>query len=346
MKKQKQLQKTFFGEEVRLESLREYNNPLSKLDKHINWEIFRKILEKAFAKEGKDNRGRPHYDYVMMFKIIILQTIYQLSDEQLEFQIMDRLSFMSFLGLSLEDKRVPDSRTIWHFRNVLIEKGKIKNLFNKFKKELKKNKLLVNEGVIVDASIIESQKTNNTRDERDFIKELERPPQEWSNGKKRQKDIDAKWTKKRNKSYFGYKNHIKIDKNTKFILTNKVTPANTHDSVVLKDLISEEDGGKGLWGDSAYSSREIRLSLKKKNITDNISKKGSGRRKLNEEEKHNNKVLSKVRVRVEHVFACMKYNLSMRKLRCIGLKRAEGVIELMNLTYNIKRFIFYKEQMA
>ena len=114
MTKQKQLQKTFFGEETRLAALKQHRNPLVKLNKHINWEIFRTILEKTFVKEEKDNRGRPHYDYVMMFKILILQSMYQLSDEQMEFQIMDRRSFEIFLGLTNEDK-VPDSKTIMAF---------------------------------------------------------------------------------------------------------------------------------------------------------------------------------------------------------------------------------------
>ena len=344
MTKQKKQQKTFFGEEIRLANLKYYNIPLLKLNEHINWEIFRTILEKTFSREEKDKRGRPHYDYVMMFKILILQTMYQLSDEQLEFQIMDRRSFEMFLGITNEDK-VPDSKTIWHFRNVLTEKRKIKHLFNKFNKELKKNDLIVNEGVIVDASIIESEKPQNSKDEEDFVKELNKAPDEWSDAKKRQKDIDAKWTKKRNKSYFGYKNHIKIDKDKKFILDSKVTPANIHDSVVLEDLLTEEDNGKGLWADSAYSSGKIRDELKSRNIEANISKKGNRGRKLNEQEKSANKVLSKVRARVEHIFGSMKYNLSMRKIRCIGLKRSETVIELMNLTYNMRRFIFYKEQM-
>ena len=154
----------------------------------MNWEIFRKVLENAFKQEKEDQRGRPYFDYVLMFKILILQTIYQLSDDRMEQEIMDRRSFELFLGLTNEDK-VPDSKTIWHFKNVLTNSGKIKHLFNKFNVELKQHNLLVSEGIMVDASIVEAEKPNNTKNENEFIKELKKAPDEWSAAKKRPKDL-------------------------------------------------------------------------------------------------------------------------------------------------------------
>ena len=158
--------------------------------------------------------------------------------------------------------------------------------------------------------------------------------------------IDAKWIKKRNKSYFSYKNHTKVDKDRKFILLSKVTSANVHDSQVISDLLDDEDRGCELWADSAYSSSKVEIELEIRGIKAKINKKGSKNKKLSEVERESNKILSKVRCRVEHVFGQMKYGMGMRAIRCIGISRAESVIELMNLTYNLRRFIFYKEKTA
>ena len=116
-------QKTFFSEEKKLDMLNKKGNPLKKLNECINWNIFNRILENTFKKDRKDKRGRPHYNYVMMFKILILESIYHLSDDEMEYQILDRMSFKDFLGLSSEDN-IPDSKTIWHFKNVLSENKK------------------------------------------------------------------------------------------------------------------------------------------------------------------------------------------------------------------------------
>ncbi|WP_253730172.1 transposase [Treponema sp. OMZ 790] len=122
-------QKGLFDEEDRLRVLSKLGDSLEKLNEKINWEIFRPLLKKALTKEPKGLGGRPAYDYVMMFKIIILQKLYNISDDQTEYQINDRLSFMRFLGLELKDK-VPDAKTIWLFKEKLsrVSKSYLKSL--------------------------------------------------------------------------------------------------------------------------------------------------------------------------------------------------------------------------
>nr|WP_249417285.1 transposase [Treponema phagedenis] len=142
-------QKGLFDEEDRLRVLSKLGDSLEKLNEKINWEIFKPLLKKALTKEPKGLGGRPAYDYVMMFKIIILQKLYNISDDQTEYQINDRLSFMRFLGLELKDK-VPDAKTIWLFKEKLIEARVSKKLFEKFGKELAKNNLIGKEGTIID----------------------------------------------------------------------------------------------------------------------------------------------------------------------------------------------------
>ena len=114
-------QKTFFDEELRLDKLEKKKDPLLKLKNQINWNIFKGILNRAFKSEPKGPGGRPRYNLIMMFKILILQRLYNLSDEQTEYMINDRLSFMRLLDLELSDD-IPDQNTIWDFREALTKK--------------------------------------------------------------------------------------------------------------------------------------------------------------------------------------------------------------------------------
>ena len=134
MLKSRMKEKGLFDEEDRLRVLSKLGDSLEKLNEKINWEIFKPILKKALNKEAKGLGGRPAYDYILMFKIIILQRLYNISDDQTEYQINDRLSFMRFLGLELKDK-VPDAKTIWLFKEKLIEARVSKN----YLKNLEKN---------------------------------------------------------------------------------------------------------------------------------------------------------------------------------------------------------------
>ena len=127
---------SLWDENARLAKLSELGDALERLNKVINWEMFRPKLEKVFKKEAKGAGGRPPYDYVLLFKILVLQRIYNLSDEQTEYQINDRMSFMRFLGLGLSD-RVPDAKTIWLFRDTLTKAAVMRELFDLFNLSLR-----------------------------------------------------------------------------------------------------------------------------------------------------------------------------------------------------------------
>ena len=132
----------FWDESLRLEKLSQLGDSLERLNKAINWEIFRPSLNKVFKKEAKGAGGRPPFDYVLMFKILVLQRIYNLSDDQAEYQINDRMSFMRFLGLHLGD-RVPDAKTIWLFRDMLTKANIMRELFDVFNKQLEDAHLIL-----------------------------------------------------------------------------------------------------------------------------------------------------------------------------------------------------------
>ena len=183
----------FWDVDERYVRLSEAGDPLEKLNAIVPWEVFLKPLSKALKRSDGAKGGRPPYDAVLMFKVLVLQALYNLSDDQAEFQIQDRLSFMRFLGLGIAQK-VPDAKTIWLFLEHLAEAGAIQNLFSRFDKHLSKAGYLAMGGQIVDATIVAAPKQRNTEDEKAATKAGE-VPKAWKDkpAKLRQKDRDARW---------------------------------------------------------------------------------------------------------------------------------------------------------
>lgn len=329
----------FFDEQFRLEKLTSQNDPLVKLLEEINWEQFRKILTNAFEKVEQGIGGRPPFDYVMMFKIMVLQRYYNLSDEQMQFQTLDRLSFMRFLGLTLSDT-VPDEKTIWLFREKLIEQKLVDKLFDKFLRSLEKANLVGKEGRMVDASFVEVPRQRNSREENQNIKDGI-VPEDWEENpnKLAQKDLDARWTKKNKATFYGYKDHVKVDKKSKLIIGYEVTDASVHDSQPLEDLLSKKDRGQPLYADSAYTGEEQEKAIKKAGMINQVHEKGYKNKPLTKKQQRSNRKKSKFRARVEHVFGFMEISMKKMYIHSIGKIRAEGIIGLMNLTYNLIRSI-------
>jgi transposase, IS5 family len=185
--------------QLRFKQLDNGGDPLPKIRKMVNWELFRPLLEVVRDKGHKSNAGRRPFDIVLMFKVLILQSLYNLSDEQTEFQIRDRLSFMRFLGLSLGDT-VPDAKIIWLFREQLTEAGVIEKVFEQFEAYLCEQGFSARKGQIVDASIVSVPKQRNSREENKGIKQGE-IPEDWSEEKRQQQDTDAQWSKKNRQNY-------------------------------------------------------------------------------------------------------------------------------------------------
>lgn len=329
----------FFDQDIRLSKLSQLGDPLERLNAGIDFEMFRDILMTGLEKIAKGKGGRPPYDYVLMFKILILQRYYNLSDDQVEFQINDRLSFMRFLDLTIADD-IPDSKTVWNFREELTNLGLVEKLFVRFVEKLEEIGLIVNEGKIIDASFVEVPRQRNSREENKQIKEGEVPESFKENPHKlSQKDINARWTKKNNKNYFGYKDHVKQDGKSKLIIKYKVTDASVHDSNATEPLLDEKDKGEEFYADSAYTGEPQEKIISDKEMINKVCEKGTRNHPLTDEQKANNKEKSKTRCRVEHIFGFMEQNMNGMYIQCIGIKRAESVIGLMNLTYNMFRKI-------
>jgi len=330
------MQTGLFDWQTRFEQLDNGGDPLVKLNQIINWQQFRKPLEKIREKDRKSNAGRKPFDVILMFKIMILQSLYNLSDDQLEFQIRDRLSFMRFLGLSLGET-VPDAKTIWFFREQLTKAKLVKKLFKQFDEFLRKNGFSAKKGQIVDASIVAAPQQRNSRDENKDIKNGN-IPSHWSDNKKRQKDTDARWINKHGKDHYGYKNHLDVDVKHKLIRDYQVTPASTHDSNVFEQLLDKNNSCRDVWADSAYGSKQKREYLRKHGFRCQVQRKGYRYKKLTQRQRQGNYQRAKIRSRIEHVFGVQTMRAGNLLIRTIGLFRAKTKIGLRNLAYNIDRY--------
>jgi IS5 family transposase len=330
------MQPGFFDWQNRFERLDKTGDPLRKLNTAIDWQEFREELETIRDKQRKSNAGAKPYDAVMMFKILIIQSLYNLSDEAVEYQILDRMSFMRFLGLHLGDP-VPDAKTIWLFREQLTQAGCIDKLFKQFEYILGENGFAAKRGQIIDASIVSAPRQRNSREDNSTIKQGQ-TPEDWHEAKKRQKDVDARWTKKNGTTYYGYKNHVSVDVAHKFIRGYSVTDAAVHDSMVFEELLDEQNTSRDVYADSAYRSEDSIQRLEERGFREHLQRKGCKNRKLTQREQQGNRTRARIRSRIEHVFGVQAMVAGSLILRCIGIIRAKVKIGLRNLAYNINRY--------
>jgi len=329
------------GAEIQLERLSKLGDPLEKINETIDWESFRYSIRKRVRKPDYSKGGRPPHDEVLMFKITLLQDWNNVSDDSAEYLVNCRLDWQRFLGMELGEKS-PDAKTIWLFKEQLGKDG-IRELFDLFNLNLYAMGVVKREGSLVDATFVDVPKQRNSRDENKTIKSGE-VPEEWKTpenvNKLEQKDTDARWAKKGNETHYGYKDHIKADKDSKIIVDFSVTSANVHDVNEFEGIIDAND--KEAWLDAGYASEEhvARILEKYPHIVLHICEKGKKNAPLTDEQRESNREKSKVRARVEHIFGYMTRFMGGTTIRTIGMDRAEREICGMNLAYNIKRAVF------
>lgn len=332
-------QYTFFGDHAALKALSQSGDRLVELERHIDWAPLVAVAERVWraGAEKKASSGPKPWSAAIMLRVLVLKRLYNLSDAQTEFQIRDRLSFQNFVGVGLGES-VPDSRTIWLYSDQLAKADAARELFEAFNQQLAERGLLVKEGVMVDATFVEVPRQRNSREDNAKIKQGEIPA-DWTKQPRKlaQKDVDARWTKKNNETFYGYKDHVKVGAKTKLIQDYAVTPASTHDSQPMPDLIKEGDGE--VHADSAYAGEPVAADLRAKSVGNHIHEKGKSGAPLSEAQKIKNRRKSRTRARVEHVFACMEKSLGGIYHRAIGLVRNEYQIGMMNLCYNLCRCV-------
>ena len=288
------IQLGFLDLQHRFDQLSKGGDALKRLNAIVDWEMFRPDLESIDRKERKSAAGRKPTDRVRMFKMLALQNLHGLSDNAIEYQVTDRLTFTRFLGIDLGGA-VPDAKTVWLLREQLREENET-----------------IKEGAV---------------------------PVQWTKNpaKLRQKDTDARWTQKNDEDHFGYKSHVSVDRKTRLVISERATPANVHDSQVFDGLLGKAGRrGRDVWADSAYRSREHERGLKRRGFRSAVHERGSRGHPLTAVQQRRNRTKSRVRVRVEHVFATMTQMGGMF-VRSIGLERMRAWSTMKTLTYNLKR---------
>ena len=350
----------FFDVEERLRELSAKGDDLERIAVLVDFTMFRAELEQAVPRADGTKGGRPAFEHVLMFKILLLQAMHGLSDERCEYLIKDRLSFMRFLGLGLADP-VPDANTIWTFREALKRAGAVERLFARFDATLRAAGYLAMGGQIVDATIVAAPKQRNTEAERAAIK-AGQVPQGWAEkpAKLRQKDRDARWTVKFSKAKsredgapqvdlavpaFGYKNHVAIDRRHGLIRGWTASHAAAHDGARLAEVIDADNTAGDVWADTAYRSAKNEAWLAERGLVSRIHRKKPPGRPMAARTRRANARKSAVRSAVEHVFARQKGPMGL-VVRTIGIARARVKIGLANLAYNLKRFVWLSSRAA
>jgi transposase, IS5 family len=350
----------FFDVEDRLKRLSDLGDQLEAFSAAVDFELFRPTLDTALAYSDGARGGRPPLDPVMMFKVLVIQAANSLSDERAEYLVNDRLSFMRFLGLGLGD-RVPDARTIWLFRErltraVLEGKPAIEVLFSRFDETLRAAGYIAMSGQIVDATLVAAPRQRNTAAEKAEIK-AGRVPAEWQArpAKLRHKDRDARWTVKFTKAkpaqdgtvpavdlaipVFGYQSHIGIDRGFGLIRTWKATDAAAYEGRWLREGLLDKTNTAGtVWADTAYRSKANERFMAESGFVSRVHRKKPPGRPTPVRTARANGAKSKVRAKIEHIFAEQKSRMGLF-IRTIGLERARTKIGLANLVYNVKRLI-------
>ena len=339
----------FFDADNRLAALSAKGDPLEAIDRLVPWESFRGDIEAAVLTPETDRKstaGRKPIDVIMLFRMLILQSLYNLSDEQVEYQVRDRLSFARFLTSGIEDC-IPDGTTLWLFREKLAKAGVIKKLFDRFDRHLGAKGYIARGGQIVDATIVPVPKQRNTREENEAIKGGE-TPKAWQKkpAKNRQKDKDARWTKKHGRSFYGYKNHVNADATHKLIRRYDVSDAAVHDSQKLNGLLNKANTSADVFADSAYRSAETEARLKARGFRSRIHVRATRNHPLSQRQEEANRKKSKIRVRIEHVFGAQETSAGSRLVRTIGIVRARAKIGLQNLVYNVRRLVTLERMAA
>lgn len=293
------------------------NQQLDKISQLVNWRPFEEILSKVY----NSSTGRPSHPLLLLFKALLLQTWHNLSDYALEEAIDDRLSFRRFVSLSVSDK-TPDHSVFSRFRNQLIKQNIHDQLFIELNRQLEERGLILKKGTLIDATVIEAAPKKPLHNE------------DGTTGTSKQ-DPEAQWTRKGSKFIFGYKAHVGVDQESELVRRITMTPANVHDGKVFERLVGGDE--EWVFADKAYDSAVNHNILHKRGVRNGILKKAIWNRALDEFEKVNNRLFSKLRYPVERIFGTLKRSYRYRRGRYLGLKKNQLQLTMMCMAYNLRR---------
>ena len=288
---------------------------LERVSGLVDWAGF----EKALAGLREEGPGRPGYRPLLLFKALLLQAWYGLSDAELEFRLGDSLSFSRFVGLSLEDA-VPDHTTLCRFRNRLVSQRLLERLFDELDRQLDGAGLVLKQGAMLDATLIEAATS--------------RPP----HGREdRAKDPDAAFAKRQGKpgSAYGYKAHVGVDQGSGLVRAVITTPANVNDTTPADALIRGDEAA--VYADKAYDTHVRRDRLKQAGIKPRLMRRPNKYHPLTPRQQRFNDLVARRRAAVETTFATWKRRMGLTRTRYVGLAKVAGQVLLTAMAFNLRR---------
>lgn len=292
------------------------NASLERLNGLVKWYRFEKVMGHL----RDDGPGRPGYPVLVLFRALLLQALYGLSERELEEALLDRLSFRRFVGLSLAET-VPDHTVLNRFRNRLIEEGLLQKLFDELDRQLEKAGMILKRGTMLDASLIET---------------VSAPPK----GERPSRDPDARFAKRQGKSgsTFGYKAHVGVDEGSGLIRSLITTPANVNDTIPADALIRGDE--KAVWADAAYDTHARRARLKAEGRKPRIARRPNKHHpELPPRLKRYNRLIARRRAAVETTFATLKLRMKLGVIRYVGLSKAGGQVLMAAIAFNMRRWV-------
>jgi IS5 family transposase len=279
-----------------------------------------------------------------MFKILLLQSLYDLSDFSMEEALCDRYSFSRFAGISL-DEDVPDHTTICRFRNLLGKKRLLQPLLDEVNVQLSAHGKLVKSGCVVDATLISSAARPRKRVEIEIVsvdREEDNTISECQVTVSYSNDSEAAWTRKGSVCHYGYKGHMAVDADNGFILTGHVTPANHSDTKELERLVDNSSlpANSRVYADKGFCSQANRDKLFERKLKDGIMDKAVRGHKLSGHQKHRNRLISSVRGIVERSFGTLKRCYGLHRTKYLGVVKVEAEFLLAALAFNLKKAVY------
>ncbi len=303
----------------------------------LDWNSISHLIDQNY-KRGKSATGKPSYDGLLLFKMCLLQTWYGLSDYEVEDRVNDSISFGYFCGLNI-DQVAPDHSTLSRFRTAMTKAGAFDFLFKEINKQLEEHQIIVKSGVIVDASVIDTplrpkgktthKVTQDREDEQEPEIQKEYAPSV---------DKDASWLKKRGKYHYGYKKHHVTDQEG-LVIGVVTTKASLNEITNLEEVLDAADLPEGIpvKADKGYQSQKNQDLLNRKKLKNHILKKAKKNKPLTKWEKRFNKLIGKVRFKVERTFGGIKRWFSGGIARYRGMEKMHSQNLMEAMCYNLYR---------
>jgi IS5 family transposase len=297
-------------------------------------------IDRVVPRPSKLKGGRPPFPTELMVRVLLVQQMFNLSDEQMEYQLLDRLSFQRFVGLR-DSSQIPDRTTIWTFKERLIAAKASDRIFEAANAQLSRHGYVARGGQMIDASLVPVPTQHIGRADKAIV-EQGATPLDWSPAQRRQKDTEAAWVKKHGKSHFGFKLTTSTDVRYKLIRKIAVSTASAHDTLHLEAVLDEGNTRRDLYADKGYTDKEREARLKQQGWRPHIQRKAKQGKPLSACQERRNNRISKTRVRVEHPYAALE-QMGGKLLRSIGLARAELHLSCKVATYNLRRLCYLIE---